>query len=69
MFNKKKRNAILNEDAAMMRQIEKDKNAREVAYVAGGCFWGVEHAYKKLPGVVEVASGYQQGNLDYPTYK
>ncbi len=39
------------------------------AYFAGGCFWCVEADFEKLPGVIEVISGYTGGALDNPTYK
>jgi peptide methionine sulfoxide reductase msrA/msrB len=41
----------------------------ETAYFAAGCFWGIEHAYSKLPGVLDVESGYQNGTVDNPTYE
>jgi len=41
----------------------------ETAYFAAGCFWGIEHAYSKLPGVIRVSSGYQNGTVDNPTYE
>jgi peptide methionine sulfoxide reductase msrA/msrB len=41
----------------------------ENAYFAGGCFWGVEHGFQMIPGVITVESGYQQGTVDNPTYK
>ena len=40
----------------------------EVAYFAGGCFWGLEHYFDAGPGVLEAISGYMQGHLDHPTY-
>ncbi|MGO2120283.1 MULTISPECIES: peptide-methionine (R)-S-oxide reductase MsrB [unclassified Psychrobacter] len=40
-----------------------------VATVAGGCFWCVEAGYEKIPGVVEVVSGYTGGEAENPTYK
>ncbi|MDX1456770.1 MAG: peptide-methionine (S)-S-oxide reductase MsrA [Marinobacter sp.] len=40
-----------------------------VATFAGGCFWCVEAAYEKLPGVVEAVSGYTGGAEANPTYK
>jgi len=43
--------------------------ATESAYFAAGCFWGVEHGYSQLPGVLDVASGYQNGRTEKPTYK
>lgn len=39
-----------------------------VATVAGGCFWCVEAGYEKIPGVVEVVSGYTGGQAENPTY-
>jgi peptide methionine sulfoxide reductase msrA/msrB len=42
---------------------------REVAYFAGGCFWGVEHYFGLGPGVLEAMSGYMQGHVDHPTYE
>ena len=31
-------------------------------YLAGGCFWGLEKLMRSLPGVLEVTSGYANGN-------
>ncbi|MFN4173032.1 MAG: peptide-methionine (S)-S-oxide reductase MsrA [Pseudorhodobacter sp.] len=43
--------------------------ATERAIVAGGCFWCVEADFEKVPGVIEVISGYTGGRTDNPTYK
>lgn len=38
-------------------------------YLAGGCFWGTEHYFKQIEGVVETEVGYANGNIKNPTYK
>lgn len=39
-----------------------------VASFAGGCFWGLELAYQRVPGVVHTATGYAQGREKRPNY-
>ncbi|NLX12564.1 MAG: bifunctional methionine sulfoxide reductase B/A protein [Phycisphaerales bacterium] len=41
----------------------------QIAYFAGGCFWGIEDRFQQLPGVLEATSGYQGGKTRNPTYK
>lgn len=41
----------------------------KTAYFAGGCFWGVEDRFQKVPGVIDAVSGYQGGTTSQPTYK
>jgi len=41
----------------------------QIAYFAGGCFWGIEDRYAKLDGVLNVISGYQGGDDSKTTYK
>lgn len=41
----------------------------EKAIVAGGCFWCVEADFEKVPGVIDVVSGYSGGTMENPTYK
>ncbi len=40
-----------------------------VAFFGGGCFWGVEDGFAKLPGVLNVVSGYMGGKTPFPTYE
>jgi peptide-methionine (S)-S-oxide reductase len=39
------------------------------ATFGAGCFWGVEEAFRRVPGVVEAAVGYEGGALDHPSYQ
>ena len=41
----------------------------ETAIFAAGCFWCVEEAFEKVPGVISAVSGYTGGKLEKPTYQ
>ena len=41
----------------------------EKAIFAAGCFWGVEAAFRQLPGVHDAISGYTGGTTTDPTYR
>lgn len=41
----------------------------DVIYLAGGCFWGVDAFFDRLDGIVNVRSGYANGNTINPTYE
>src|SRR4030065_1429057 len=51
-----------------MTKTDEIKNAN-IATVAGGCFWCVESDLEKLPGVIDVISGYTGGKGSNPTYE
>jgi peptide-methionine (S)-S-oxide reductase len=40
-----------------------------VATFGAGCFWGIEDAFRKVPGVIDAVSGYMGGWVDNPTYR
>jgi peptide-methionine (S)-S-oxide reductase len=41
----------------------------QTATFAAGCFWGVEAAFRRVPGVLDVVSGYTGGHVENPTYR
>ena len=45
------------------------EQTRELATLAGGCFWCLEAVYKELRGVERVVSGYAGGHVANPTYR
>jgi peptide-methionine (S)-S-oxide reductase len=42
---------------------------KEIATLAGGCFWCLEAVFDELRGVESVESGYTGGHVANPTYK
>lgn len=43
--------------------------AKAEAIFAGGCFWCMEEVFEKVPGVLDVVSGYTGGNTPNPDYQ
>jgi methionine-S-sulfoxide reductase len=56
-------------DAQPPKRAAKKDGPREVAIVAAGCFWGVEHWMMKADGVVEIDVGYAGGKSDKASYE
>ncbi len=56
-------------DEVVARSAEKRPDTVEKATFAGGCFWCMEAAFRKLEGVIDVVSGYTGGHKPNPTYE
>ena len=41
----------------------------EIATFGAGCFWGIEAAFRRVPGVLDAAVGYAGGDFPNPTYR
>ncbi|NJE76171.1 peptide-methionine (S)-S-oxide reductase MsrA [Thermococcus sp. ES12] len=46
-----------------------EKGEPGVAIFAGGCFWCMEEAFERFPGVIEAISGYTGGWVENPAYE
>lgn len=42
---------------------------KEIAMFGAGCFWGVEEAFRILPGVIDTEVGYAGGDKNKGTYQ
>nr|WP_306601653.1 bifunctional methionine sulfoxide reductase B/A protein [Geothrix sp. 21YS21S-2] len=42
---------------------------KEVATLAGGCFWGMEDLVRERPGVIKTIVGYTGGTTQHPVYE
>ena len=42
-------------------------NDTATLYFAGGCFWGTEHFFKQINGVLDTRVGYANGHVENPT--
>lgn len=40
----------------------------QVAYLAGGCFWGMEELVRQIPGVLDTEVGYTGGDVPNANY-
>lgn len=55
--------------AAQAPSAQAGKAVTARATFAGGCFWCMEEAYEKVPGVIAAVSGYMGGQVKNPTYE
>ena len=53
----------------LKNEIAKEDTNLQKATFAGGCFWCTEADFEKLPGIVNVISGYTGGHKENPSYE
>lgn len=46
-----------------------DNIQHDRAFLAGGCFWGIEELFRSLEGILDAKVGYTGGTLENPTYE
>lgn len=42
---------------------------KKTAYLAGGCFWGLEELFRTQKGILDITAGYTGGENKNPTYE
>ena len=42
---------------------------QKVLYLAGGCFWGLQHYFDQVAGVLSTEVGYANANMENPSYE
>src|SRR3974390_1593794 len=55
--------------APALDETPKPEAAREVAILAGGCFWGVQGVFQHVKGVTSAVSGYAGGDKKTAQYE
>ena len=50
-------------------KVNTNSATREVAVLAGGCFWGMQELIRDLPGVIDTRVGYTGGDVRNATYR
>lgn len=66
--NNNSKSSIIENQDTNENNLSSVKNKGEI-YLAGGCFWGVEGYFKKIPGVVDTSVGYANGNTSDTNYE
>jgi methionine-S-sulfoxide reductase len=54
---------------AYLHQVQERPSSTERAVLAGGCFWGMQHLMRRLPGIISTRVGYSGGGTPNATYR
>lgn len=66
--NDNSKSSIIENQETSENNLSSVKNKGEI-YLAGGCFWGVEGYFKKIPGVLDTSVGYANGKTSDTNYE
>lgn len=55
--------------AADAQPDKKEADMRREIVFAGGCFWGVQEYFSRVPGVISTETGYAQSAVESPGYR
>lgn len=55
-------------EKAVTNETTSSSDSIDIIYFAGGCFWGTEHFFKQVDGVISTEVGFANGRTDNPTY-
>ena len=53
----------------IIRENQKSGTLYSEIYLAGGCFWGTQHYFDCMPGVIKTEVGYANGPVENPSYE
>jgi peptide-methionine (S)-S-oxide reductase len=60
---------IISPSHDILTRVVLSKVEKKEIILGAGCFWHVEFALRRLPGVIDTKTGYAGGELPNPTYK
>lgn len=60
---------LLSDDNPSADEKQARRHTTREIYLAGGCFWGAEHYFKQIEGVVNTEVGYANANKENPSYE